>query len=344
VFIVIDGPDGTGKTTVVKALAQRLARLPGVTVRETREPYTPWLREWLSDPAVQARELLVGFAHDRNLHLREVVEPALARGEVVLCDRYTYSTIAYQALHNPEALVRGLVEGVRKPDLAVVLTCPLETAMARIVARGLPPDRYDHKRDIQAKVAAAYEACAAVDDFAVTLDGSGTPEDTLEAVWRVVCGKLWSAGVAPVDWSRTSFARIARATCKRLDYSSPPPCYTVSTQGWSAYSGAWALVGTANAYTYPDALNWAWVHYKRMNDPPLPHHPWRSHGRAGHKFEFAFTTPEGGTILTTTDRPEDMARAAAWRWYDINVIGASDEAARIAADLVRMGCPVEEDS
>lgn len=176
---------------MVKALAQRLARLPGVTVRETREPYTPWLREWLSDPAVQARELLVGFAHDRNLHLREVVEPALARGEVVLCDRYTYSTIAYQALHNPEALVRGLVEGVRKPDLAVVLTCPLEIAMARIVARGLPPDRYDHKRDIQAKVAAAYEACAAADDFAVMVDGSGTPEDTLEAVWRVVLERLF---------------------------------------------------------------------------------------------------------------------------------------------------------
>ena len=194
-FIVIDGPDGTGKTTVVKALAQRLAMLPGVVVRETREPYTPWLREWLSDPTVEARELLVAFAHDRNLHLREVVEPSLARGEVVLCDRYVYSTVAYQTLHNPEALVRGLVEGVRKPDLAVVLTCPLDIAMARIVARGLPPDRYDHKRDIQAKVAAAYEACAAADDFAVEVDGSGTPEDTLEAVWHIVCGRLRDYGL-----------------------------------------------------------------------------------------------------------------------------------------------------
>ena len=189
-FIVIDGPDGTGKTTVVKALAQRLAMLPGVVVRETREPYTPWLREWLSDPTVEARELLVAFAHDPNLHRREAVEHSPARREAVPRDRYVYSTVAYQTLHNPEALVRGLVEGVRKPDLAVVLTCPLDTAMARIVARGLPPDRYDHKRDIQAKVAASYEACAAADDFAVEVDGSGGPEATLEAVWGVVLGRL----------------------------------------------------------------------------------------------------------------------------------------------------------
>ena len=342
-FIVIDGPDGTGKTTVVKALAQRLARLPGVTVKETHEPYTPWLREWLSDPTVQARELLVGFAHDRNLHLREVVEPALARGEVVLCDRYTYSTIAYQTLHNPPELVRGLVEGVRKPDLCVVLTCPLDIAMERIVARGLPPDRYDHKREIQAKVAAAYKECAAADDFAVTVDASGTREETLEDAWGVVLLALYARGVITREIA-SRFRDGHGKPCERLDYSKPPDGYTVSTQGWSAYSGAWALVGTANAYTYPDALGWAWVHYKRMNDPPLPHHPWRSHGYAGHKFEFAFTTPEGGTILTTTDRPDDMARAAAWRWYDTNVIGVSGEAARIAADLVRMGCPVEDDA
>ena len=218
-FIVIDGPDGTGKTTVVKALAQRLARLPGVVVKETREPYTPWLREWLSDPTVQARELLVGFAHDRNLHLREVVEPALARGEVVLCDRYIYSTIAYQTLHNPEALVRGLVEGVRKPDLAVVLTCPLEIAMARIVARGLPPDRYDHKRDIQAKVAAAYEACAAADDFAVTVDGSGTPEATLEVVWRVLLERLWVFDVVSTAtyWYGTNVVGVAGEAARIAD-------------------------------------------------------------------------------------------------------------------------------
>ena len=196
-FIVIDGPDGTGKTTVAEALASRLrgyvaeqreidSSYPFTGVTSTREPHTKRVREWLSDSSVSARELLIVFAHDRDLHLREVVEPALARGEIVVCDRYTYSTVAYQTLHNPPELVEALVSHVRKPDLTVMLTCPVEVAMARIVARGLPPDRYDQRADLQARVSETYAACAAKDPACVVVDASGTPEDVLETVLFVV--------------------------------------------------------------------------------------------------------------------------------------------------------------
>jgi dTMP kinase len=343
-FIVIDGPDGTGKTTLVGALSQRLAKLPSIKVRETREPYTPWLREWLSDPTVQARELLVAFAHDRNLHLREVVEPSLARGEVVVCDRYVYSTVTYQTLHNPEALVRSLVEGVRKPDLALVLTCPIDVAMKRICDRGLPPDRYDQKREVQERVSYAYRACAAEDRFALMVDASGTAEATLETVWKIVCGKLWLAGLTNNDWSLVPYEWIARAHARRerLDYTKAPEGYTLGPDGWSAYGGRGGVLFTKDwSYTPAEILGKAWSHFKRSNDPPLPHHPWRDSSFS--KFAFAFTTPEGTTITSTTDCSEEVARMAAWRWYDGNVMtdDPDHEASRLADALVRAGCPVE---
>jgi dTMP kinase len=189
-FVVIDGPDGTGKTTLAQALAARLQERGGVKVTHTREPYTPRLREWLSDPTVGARELLIAFAHDRDVHLREVVEPALARGEVVICDRYIGSTLAYQPLHNPQALVEALVSHVRRPDLTLILTCPTEVAMARIAARGVTGDRYDHLADLQRKVSAAYEKQAAGDPSTVVIDASVSPHVVLDTALFVVADAL----------------------------------------------------------------------------------------------------------------------------------------------------------
>lgn len=188
-FIVIDGPDGTGKSTLARGLVARLQEAE-IDAVGTAEPYLPTTRAWLSDPAISPRALLIAFAHDRDRHLREVVEPALAEGKVVVCDRYTYSTVAYQSLHNPPDLVGELVEHVLRPDLTFFLTCPLEVTMARIVARALPADRYDRAVDLQARLHKSYAESAARDCNVVTIDASEPPEVVLDSALFIVTS-LW---------------------------------------------------------------------------------------------------------------------------------------------------------
>ena len=98
-FISLEGIDGAGKSTHLQALADAL-RGAGRTVTRTREPGGTPLAEQLRELALHApmdslTEALLMFAARRD-HLQQVIEPALARGEVVLCDRFTDATFAYQ--------------------------------------------------------------------------------------------------------------------------------------------------------------------------------------------------------------------------------------------------------
>ncbi|KAA9132008.1 dTMP kinase [Marinihelvus fidelis] len=146
-FITLEGGEGAGKTTQL-AFIRDWFEHRGHTVQVTRQPGgTPLserIRELLLDPAqgdmTPLAELLLLFA-DRAQFLADVVRPALARGEVVLCDRFTDSTRAYQgggrgmAADTIETLAR-LVHGDVEPDLTLLLDLPVETGMARAGARG----------------------------------------------------------------------------------------------------------------------------------------------------------------------------------------------------------------
>ncbi|WP_417703005.1 dTMP kinase [Pseudomonas sp.] len=146
-FITLEGPEGAGKSTNREYLAERL-REQGVDVLLTREPGgTPLaerIRELLLDPSDEPMaadaELLLVFAA-RAQHLQQVIRPALARGCVVLCDRFTDATYAYQGGGRGLSMERiaqleQFVQGELRPDLTLIFDLPIEIGLARAAARG----------------------------------------------------------------------------------------------------------------------------------------------------------------------------------------------------------------
>jgi dTMP kinase len=146
-FITLEGPEGAGKSTNREYLAKRL-RENGIEVVLSREPGgTPLaerIRELLLDPSGEKMdsdtELLLVFAA-RAQHLAQVIRPALARGAVVLCDRFTDATYAYQGGGRGLGDVRiaeleRFVQGELRPDLTLVFDLPVEIGLSRAAARG----------------------------------------------------------------------------------------------------------------------------------------------------------------------------------------------------------------
>jgi dTMP kinase len=142
VFITFEGPEGSGKTTQIKLLAQSV-QSAGYDVRLTREPGgTPigdQIRAVLhdvgnTDMVADAESLL--YAASRAQHVGQLIRPALEQGAIVLCDRYTDSTLAYQGhgrgLDLP-ALRRlnAFATGGLAPDLTIYLDCPIEQGLSR---------------------------------------------------------------------------------------------------------------------------------------------------------------------------------------------------------------------
>lgn len=153
-FVTFEGIEGVGKSTQVRHAAATL-RAEGVEVVVTREPGGTPLAEAIrrlvlepqSDRLDGVAELLLMFAA-RSIHLANLIEPALARGAWVLCDRFTDATEAYQgagrgvALEDIRALERIAQRG-RRPDLTLLLDAPVELAMERSRRRGGQNDRFE---------------------------------------------------------------------------------------------------------------------------------------------------------------------------------------------------------
>jgi dTMP kinase len=146
-FITLEGPEGAGKSTNRDYLAERL-REQGVEVLLSREPGgTPLaerIRELLlapsDEPMAVDTELLLVFAA-RAQHLQQVIRPALTRGCVVLCDRFTDATYAYQGGGRGLPIERiaqleQFVQGDLRPDLTLIFDLPIEVGLARAAARG----------------------------------------------------------------------------------------------------------------------------------------------------------------------------------------------------------------
>lgn len=173
-LITLEGGEGAGKSTVIAALAQTLGDR-GIALRQSREPggtaAGEAIRAVLLDPALRGlcpeSELLLMFASRAQL-VRELIEPALAAGEWVLCDRFTDASFAYQG--GGRGLDAGLIADLErwaarlKPDLSFLLDVPVDTGLQRARSRGGEFDRIEsEKQDFFERVRAAYRARAAAE-------------------------------------------------------------------------------------------------------------------------------------------------------------------------------------
>lgn len=197
-FIAVEGGEGAGKTTQCARLADRLrGRAPGLL--STREPGGTPAGEALRDlllegPAKRwdaASEALLHYAA-RRAHVTQAIEPALARGDWVLCDRFADSTMAYQgyAMGLGRAAVEELhrlVLGDLRPDLTVVLDLPAAEGLARARGRGLW-SRYEARdAEFHESVRAAFRDIARRDpDRCVSIDASGGVDAVADRVAEAV--------------------------------------------------------------------------------------------------------------------------------------------------------------
>lgn len=156
-FVTLEGVEGAGKSTALAVLARHLEHRNHPPV-VTREPGGTELGESIrglllahSEPGMGAdTEALLAFAA-RAEHLRTVIRPALARGEYVLCDRFTDATYAYQGSgrglgHDRIAILEEWVQGEFRPDLTLVLDLPVSEGRRRAGQRSRP-DRFEQERD-----------------------------------------------------------------------------------------------------------------------------------------------------------------------------------------------------
>jgi len=202
-FITFEGMDGSGKTTQMHRLAARI-RAQGKAVVETAEPggtaIGQQIRQILLDAVNQelspTAELLLYFA-SRAQNVDEVIRPALARGEIVLADRFTDSSVVYQGcgrglgaetvLALDRIACRGLV-----PDLTLLVDIDVESSLARAHARNArAPDagtRMDEQGiEFHRKVYDAYQALAAREPRRIKRIGGRAGKDEIETeIWGIV--------------------------------------------------------------------------------------------------------------------------------------------------------------
>jgi dTMP kinase len=211
-FITFEGIEGCGKTTQMRILAKRLESL-GNDVTTTREPggcpIADKIREILLDAEnsalVPLAELLL-YAAARAQHVAEVVTPALAAGRVVLCDRFTDATLAYQGYGRAldrETIDRlnGLATSGVRPDLTVLLDCPVETGLERAMARinstdGAREERFElEAMEFHRRVRDGYLQLAAREpNRFVIVDGAAGVAETAAAIETVVLARMSGRG------------------------------------------------------------------------------------------------------------------------------------------------------
>jgi dTMP kinase len=209
-FITFEGPEGGGKSTQIHRLAATLAD-KGYVVWATREPGGTRVGEMI-------RPILLGqqqtrmtpwseallFTAARAQHVEEVIRPRLQRGELVLCDRYGDSTLAYQGYGRGldlDTLRRLQVQatGGLQPDLTILLNLPVETGLSRIPRPA--QDRLDRETaTFHQRVRDGYQEMAAAEPRRWReVDAAAAEDQVAQRILALVSEALQQAGVRPVE-------------------------------------------------------------------------------------------------------------------------------------------------
>jgi dTMP kinase len=218
-FVTLEGPDGSGKSTQAKLLAERLtaAGLPCVLVRE---PGGTALGEAVRQILLHARDLNPVPAADallfnaaRAQHVAEVIRPALDRGDVVVCDRFADSTLAYQGYGAEQPLddlrtLQRFAIGDLVPDLTLLIDLPVQDGLARKTGDELT--RFEERRDVafHRRVRDGFLDLAAAEPQRFRLiDGTGTLEEVADDLFDAAAVALGIATVARFDTGTRSGER-----------------------------------------------------------------------------------------------------------------------------------------
>lgn len=188
-LLVLEGIDGTGKSTQAQMLAEAL-RAKGHRVITSREPtdgpYGTRLRESATSGRLSPEEELQLFLQDRREHVETLIEPALEAGEIVILDRYYFSTMAYQGVRgfDPAEIRRVNEEFAPRPDLLLLLDLPIDKALERIGIRDGEANEFEQR--------AALQLCSDIfhsltnEDFIHVIDTTVPIEEVHQSIMAVV--------------------------------------------------------------------------------------------------------------------------------------------------------------
>jgi len=205
-FITFEGGEGAGKSTQIKLLAQRLEKA-GLQTLVTREPGGSPGAEVIRHLLLSGIGHLIGgaqaeallFAAARDDHVRTLIEPALARGVWVLCDRFYDSTRVYQGKLGDvsPALLNALQDvtiGTMRPDMTVILDIPVEIGLKRAAVRrgNAAPDRFEGETiDFHRKLRDAYRQIATAEPGrCVLIDADAEPKLVADRIWLAAQERL----------------------------------------------------------------------------------------------------------------------------------------------------------
>jgi len=152
-LIVVEGIDGAGKSTLAQKLARALMD-QGKSVVQSKEPTAgPWgmqLRASAASGRADPQQEVAWVLQDRRQHVQDVIQPALARRDMVILDRYFPSMIAYQGAAGLDVNhLLNLNDFAPRPDLWLLLDLPITTGLGRICSRGDAPNHFENEKNLQ---------------------------------------------------------------------------------------------------------------------------------------------------------------------------------------------------
>ena len=149
-LIVIEGSDGSGKSTCAKNLAEKLNSINIKTIytfEPTHSHYGAKLRDGMLSEDLDAEEELLLFVKDRKEHIEYMIKPALEEGYFIILDRYFYSSIAYQGAKGIDInrIINMHKDFIIKPDIVFIFHLPIDIALNRIISKRGIADRFENE-------------------------------------------------------------------------------------------------------------------------------------------------------------------------------------------------------